>query len=67
MNMNECKEGDKLILRSGDIGIYVGKRNKLVYRHLISDNRILRSVDNEGFGLTGLECTYDVMWRKANA
>ena len=35
MNMNKCEGGDRLLLRNGEVAIYIGKRDNIDYPHEI--------------------------------
>ena len=49
MNLNDCKPGDKLRTRSGDIAIYQERGSHPIWPHKALSNNIYLSFTNEGF------------------
>ena len=71
MDMNKCKSGDKLLLRNGDVAIYIKKTNRaLVYPHDIvrnNSNGVISCVNDDGYFYSiNIPHEFDVIGFKSN-
>lgn len=48
MNMNKCEGGDRLLLRNGEVAIYIGKRDNIDYPHEILYKGVKMERTNKG-------------------
>jgi hypothetical protein len=60
--MTQCKKGDKLLLRNGEIATMINSsKTVLIYPYIIDINGVLSSVTEEGLQLEGTTQPHDVI------
>ena len=63
VDLNECKTGDKLLLRNGKVTSYVGRVDSadLLFRHQVKGSEGTYSYRDDGRFLPKEESTYDIV------